>query len=328
MMNFRAALSALCVVVSGAMAQSVVAQPLPEGNTGIASRYPGDVSIENDSSVVFVDKFETYSSASELTSRWNEAYHSSNLRIATESEGVFNGRQALELKIPQTSSEVSNNAVKYLSPKRDLLFVRHYAKFDAGYNVTGSSHNGASMSANYCCPGVRADGYNKFFVSLEAGRDDAATANPGKLNIYIYYPDQRDIWGDHFYPTGVVAPYTSVPYDFGSSFVSRPDFVPQVGRWYSYELMVKANTPGQRDGRIAIWIDGKLVADFTNLRLRDTTALQIDRFSVDFHVRSNTLGVAKKWVDNVVAATSYIGPMVPAGAVAPLPAPTNLRVLQ
>ena len=96
------------------------------------------------------------------------------------------------------------------------------------------------------------------------------------------------------------------------------------GRWYSYEMMVKANTPGQRDGRIAMWLDGKLIADFPNLRLRETSALKINQFTLDLHVRSNTLAVAKKWYDNVVAAASYIGPMA---STQPLSAPTNLRVL-
>jgi hypothetical protein len=304
-------------------AAAAFAGPLPEGNSGIAAKYPGDKGIAGDPAVLFFDDFESYSGASALTTRWNEVYHSQNVRIATETGNVFSGAKALEFKVDQTSSEVSNTAVKYVSPTRDLIFLRYYARFDPAFNVLGSSHNGSSISANYCCPGVKADGYNKFFVSLEAGRETTGTPNPGKLNIYIYYPDQRDIWGDHFYPTGTVTPFSSTPYDFGPEFVSRPDFVPQLGRWYSYEVMVKANTPGLKDGRIAFWIDGKLAADFQNIRVRETTNLKIDRFSVDLHVKSNTLGVAKKYYDNVVAATSYIGPMVPATAV---PAPTNLQV--
>ena len=82
-------------------------------------------------------------------------------------------------------------------------------------------------------------------------------------------------------------------------------------RWYCYEYMVLANTPGQHNGRVAVWLDGKLVADYTNLRLRDVESLKIDRFGLSFHINSNPKGEAKKWYDNVVAASSYIGPMVP-----------------
>ena len=66
--------------------------------------------------------------------------------------------------------------------------------------------------------------------------------------------------------------------------------------------MLAANTPGQRDGRIAIWLDGVLVADFPGLRLRDVASLKIDRFGLSFHIGSNPNGQARKWYDNVVAA--------------------------
>src|SRR4029453_6641080 len=273
--------------------------------------------------VIFADDFESYSSVASLTSRWNEAYHTANIRIATESGHFFSGKKALEFTVPQQSSEVSNTVIKYVSPGQDILFLRYYAKFDKGFNVLGSSHNGSTIAAKYCCAGVPADGYNKFLVSYEAWRSETTTANPGLLNTYIYHPDQRDVWGDHFFPTGIVSPFTLVPFDFGPQFVSRPDVIPERDRWYCYELMVKANTPGQRDGRIALWLDGKLIADFPNLRLRETDALKIDKFSIDLHVRSNTLGVPKKWNDNGGAAPSYIGPMVSAQ---PPAAPTALRL--
>jgi hypothetical protein len=302
------------------------AQSLPEGNTGIAARYPGDAGIGSDSSVIFADDFESYSSAAGLSSRWNNLYQTSNIRIATESGNVFSGSRALELTVPQTSGEVSNAAAKLVSPERDVLFLRYYAKFDSGFNVLGSSHNGAMISAHYCCPGVPANGTNKFLVSYEAWRESTTTANPGRLNAYVYHPEQRDIWGDHFFPTGAVLPNPSQPGNFGTSFIARTDVIPQVGRWYCYELMVKANTAGQRDGRIAMWLDGRLIADFPNLRLRDTNALKINQFEIDLHVNGNSLALARKWYDNVVAATSYIGPI---SGTAPPPAPaTNLHFVR
>src|SRR5213592_2091639 len=38
------------------------AQALPEGNTGIAAKYPGDSGIASDPSVIFAEDFESYSS--------------------------------------------------------------------------------------------------------------------------------------------------------------------------------------------------------------------------------------------------------------------------
>jgi hypothetical protein len=204
---------------------------------------------------------------------------------------------------------------RLVSPQLDALFLRYYSKFDASFDVTGSSHNGCMISASYfvngsATPGVKADGYNKFLANYECWRNAAADPSPGYLNVYIYHPEQRDIWGDHFFPTGLVMPNTSLPGNFGPDFVPRPDTVPKLGQWYCYEFMVKANTPGGRDGRIACWLDGKIIADFPNLRLRDIDTLKIDRFGISLHIGSNTVCETYKYYDNVVAATSYIGPML------------------
>lgn len=311
------------------------AQALPSGNAGLAARYPGDVGIATDSAVIFADDFESYTATSGLTGtgRWNQVFQASNTRIATEAGSFFAGGKALQFTLPASNGEISNEAIKYISPAQDTVFVRFHAKFDSAFNVLGSSHNGAMIQASYwdgpgSGPGIPADGYNKFLVSYEASRDTTGVANPGSLNIYIYHPEQRDIWGDHFYPNGRVTPFDRTPGNFGSSFVSRPEVVPQLGRWYAYEVMVKANTPGLRDGRVALWLDGALIADFPNLRLRDTTDLKIDRVGINLHANGGIQSTSKKWYDNVVIAKSYIGPMSAGGSppATPLPAPTNLRV--
>jgi hypothetical protein len=314
-----------CVVLGIALTGVASTPPLPQGNNGIAARYAADGGIASDPSVIFADDFESYTSASALTTKWSETYHAANTRIATETANAFAGAKSLEFTVPLTTSEVSNTVAKVVSPGRDLLFLRFYARYDSGFNVLGSSHNGSTISARYCCPGVRADGSNKFLVSYEAWRGETTTPNPGHLNAYIYHPEQRDIWGDHFFPTGTVLPFSSTPFDFGPDFVARADIAPELGRWYCYEFMVRANTPGQRDGRIAFWLDGQLIADFPNLRLRDTTALTIDRFTLDLHVFKNNLALARKWYDNVVAATSYIGPMTSA---TPPRTPSGLRIVR
>lgn len=288
---------------------------LPGGNTGIAVKYPGDVGIAGDSAVIFADDFESYVQAADVAKRWDNMYQNQYIALATTAANVYAGKQSLELTLPQQTSELSDAVERIVNPELDVLFLRYYSKFQPPYDVVGSSHNGSSISAHYevgfqSTPGVPANGTNKFLANLENWRGDAATVSPGDLNIYIYHPLQRSQWDDHFFPTGLVMPNTSIPFDFGPDFISRPDIIPALDRWYAYELMVKANTPGQNDGRIAAWVDGKLVMDFPNLRLRDVASLTIDRFALCFHIGSNPNGQSKKWYDNVVAAKSYIGPLV------------------
>jgi hypothetical protein len=266
--------------------------------------------IEADPDVLFADDFESYGSPSDLWDRWDNIFQLSQTRIATEPENVLGGSRALEFSLPQQTSELSNAVWKQLDPELDEIYLRWYAKIEGNFDVTGSSHNGGGVSAKYSGPGVPADGFNKFLVEYECWRGESTDTSPGRLNVYIYHPDQRSQWGDHFFPTGIVLPNSSVPFDFGPTFESRADVTPELDRWYAYELMVRANTPGQRDGRITLWLDGVLIADFGNLRLRETTTLKLDRFGLSFHAGQNPSGKTRKWHDNVVAARKYIGPMV------------------
>lgn len=126
-----------------------------------------------------------------------------------------------------------------------------YAKFDTTFDITGSCHNGGGISAHYfngynSTPGVPADGYNKYLIEFECWRGDSQTANPGQYNVYVYHPGQRSNYGDHFFPNGEVMPNTSLAYDFGPGFISRKNMVPELGRWYCHEVMLKANTVGSR----------------------------------------------------------------------------------
>jgi hypothetical protein len=289
---------------------------LPSGDDGIAKNHPGDASIASDPDVLFADDFEAYEQASELNDRWDAVYQNQYVGLTQDPDHVYFGSQALELTLPQQDDELSDATDKLLDEEQDVLFLRYYTRFMPPYDVVGSSHNGASISAHYftddgmATPGVPADGTNKFLVNVENWRGEAAVTSPGYLNVYVYHPEQRSMWGDHFYPNGEVDPNTSIPFDFGSDFVSRPQVIPELDRWYCYEYMLKANTPGQRDGRIALWLDGELKADFMNLRLRDVASLKINRFGLSFHIHENPNGEARKWYDNVVAAKSYIGPLV------------------
>ncbi len=284
--------------------------PLPEGNQGIASRYPGDRGIEADPAVLFHDDFES----GEPLKRWDNSFQKADIRFAQEPENVHGGKRALEFTVPKQKAELSDGVVKELGSGQDVVFMRYYSKFDKGFDQTGSSHNGGLLSAQapgvpYSTPGVRADGRNKFIVSFEDWRGNAATTPPGELNVYVYHPEQRSEYGDHFFPSGNVLPYSTRPGNFGAHFVARPDIIPELGRWYCFELMVRANTAALRDGRIACWLDGKLIADFPNLRLRDVDTLKINAASLCLHIGSNTVRENKKWYDDLVIATAYIGPV-------------------
>jgi len=286
---------------------------LPSGDTGIASKHPGDLGIDGDPDVIFADDFESYSDVAGIDSKWGISFN--NRDITTDPTNVYRGKHALEFTSPKQTAELSNGVAHEFTPELDRLFLRWYSKFDTSFDVVGSSHNGGGINAHYfrpdgsATPGIPADGTNKFLVEYECWRGDVSEPNPGNLNAYVYYPEQRTNYGDHFFPDGKVLPNTSIPGNFGPTFVARPNVVPELGRWYEFELMVQANTPGLRDERFVFWLDGKVIADFPNLRLRDVATLTINRFGLSLHIGSNPNAATHKWYDNVVAAKSYIGPV-------------------
>ncbi len=298
--------------------QSAPAAPaielLPEGNSGLAAKYPGDAGLEHDPAVIHYDGFEDYATPEDVTKKYEYVMHTENMRLTREPVEVNSGRQAICFTLPK--QEEGNAAALYrvITEERDILFLRYYAKFEKGYDQFGSTHNSGVISAHYfpnrvASPGQRADGRNKFWVSFETERGRGDIPSPGPLNFYVYHPEQRTGYGDHIYPTGRMRSGPDKPLPFGPGFVPRPDFVPELDRWYCYEFMVKANTPGQRDGRIAGWVDGKLVADFPGFRLRDVESLKIDLFGVALFMRPNNIRANSRWFDDIVAATSYIGPI-------------------
>lgn len=312
------ALLAWAVSLRGAEADGAALPPLPEGATGIAARYPADAGIGKDPAVVFADDFEDAASAAELGRRWSNVFGLQSMRVSEDPAVVHGGRRSLEFVMPRQATPQSSGLHQVLKEGHDVLFIRFHSRFEPGfdYPLDTSCHNGVDLSANYytdgATPGRRADGRNKFLAAFEneIGYRDQAPI-PGPLNVYLYHPEQRSDYGDHLFPTGRVLPWSPTlgnRGDLGAAFTPRPDVVPELGRWYSYEFMVRANTPGRRDGRIGCWLDGKLIADFPNLRLRDVATLRMERVGLGIYMAGNALRENRKWYDDVVVATSYIGP--------------------
>jgi hypothetical protein len=299
-----------------------VLEPLPEGD-GVAAKYPGDIGIEKDPAVVFADGFEGFRDDAIATDRkgqpgmkWDVAWHT--VRITREPANVHSGKQAVEIRHEQ--APMTHGTGKAFEKGFDTLFVRYYMKLDKDF--PGCHHTGMILWAGapgvimasgseHSATGVRPNGRNHFVACLDTSQPSRRRQerSPGRSNIYCYHMDQAGVYGDLFFPSGQMGgPEGAGP--FGPSFVPRPDFVPELGRWYCYELMAKANTPGKRDGRVAFWVDGVLRGDFPGLRLRSVDTLKINNVHLSTY-SSRVRPHQTLWYDDVVVATSYIGPQAP-----------------
>ena len=299
-------------VLRAAGEESAPLAPLPEGDRGLAAKYPGDAGIEKDAAVVFVERFE------DDLSRWTRSY--GDPHITHDPENVHSGKGALELMVDWSKKNdgVSTNRglLKHFDPGFDVLFFRYYTKLGKDTELY-NGHNGPSVAGmspevpDEGAAGVPANGFDKFTARLDIWRPFQAPA-PGYLTFYSYYPEQNSRYGDHIFPTGMINPGQRPPETvFGKEFVPRPNVVPERGRWFCCEIMVRTNTPGKRDGRMAFWVDGKLSGDFPNFRMRDTENLKANLLNVGLYVPlGRSQNPCMEWHDDLVAATSYIGPMV------------------
>jgi hypothetical protein len=284
--------------------------PLPEGNAGIAAKYPGDWGIERDPAVVFSDGFEGG------LGRWNRGSWN-GVKVTNDPAHVRSGKTAMEITLtPPSAGKASGMGIGQHFPEGfETLFVRYYVNYEKSMDMLGHNHaccNIAGSTTPLTTAGIADDGRNQFMCCLEPSRGDQNYRVPGEMNMYCYHMDQRSQYGDHFFSNGGVWPRVDPPpaKPFGDTFVSRPVYVPDRERWICCELMVKMNTPGKRDGRIAYWFDGRLSADYPNLRFRAIPELKINDVSFGVYTTNSAGAVCTMWYDDVVAATSYIGPVL------------------
>lgn len=293
--------------------------PLPEG-PGLAAKYPGDAGIGGDPSVLFFDGFEEVKGG-QITHdpqpgdgkntyhKWDVAY--GDCRVSTDSKRAHGGRQCLDWSIPSGPEPTGAGMSKWI-PGQRVVFWRYYIWYDKSF--PGSHHVGGGIEGRapgvpHANPGVYPDGKNKITVLLDHWSFEKGTVQPGPQVAYIYHLDQVHEWGEQFYPSGKIQPGTNM-YNklLGDEFIPRRDFIPPKGKWLCREMMVDAGTPGGRDGRVAFWDDGRLAADFHNLRFRTDPNLLLNRVDLNLYESRNN-GVHKLRYDDVVAATMYIGPM-------------------
>lgn len=291
---------------------------LPEG-AGLAARRAADVRAPRHPSVLFADGFETVN-GERLTdgiltddadrSRWNHTWDHAwgSCAIERDLAVVRSGKQCVVMSLPGAGSI---GVSKYLGKGHDRVHVRYYVRYARDF--PGAHHVGGAIEARapgvpHANPGVPANGSNKITVLLDHWSFEPSMKPPGPLAAYVYHMDQQHQWGEQFYPSGKIQPQENERRKlFGPSFAPRPDLTPERDRWYCFELMVDAGKPGTRGGRVAFWVDGKLRADFPNLRFRTTPDLRLNRADLSLYESRNT-GPRRVWFDDVVVAKEYIGP--------------------
>jgi len=81
-------------------------------------------------------------------------------------------------------------------------------------------------------------------------------------------------------------------------------------RWHCIEQYAKMNTPGQNDGILRAWVDGKPAFEKTDIRMRDTDSLKIEAVWLNVYLGGKWTSKTTHhlYIDNLAIARNYIGP--------------------
>ena len=252
--------------------------------------------------VIFSDDF-----ASGVLARWDaDSVVDDPQRLRLSEAAAYRGRYGVEI-IARPGTGAGAKLNKWFYPGYDQVHARWYCKFaddfDQGNHMHFSHLLANRVDNRYSAfgqAGKRPSGADFFTTGLEPWRDWGRYQAPGEMMLYTYHmdmpidPKMGRYWGEMMRP--------------------ETPFVLERGRWYSMEMMVRANTPDVADGAQAFWIDGERLAHFEGIRWRDNPALKINDFWLMLYVHQSER-VNRVFFDEVVISQEYIGPLAATTAV-------------
>ncbi len=270
---------------------------------GLAARYKRDAGLEKDPAVLFTSGFEEQL----WMSRWSDySLRSEASAVSTDPERGFAPLSGKALRVTLTKGKNLGLDLRYLFAKEgqaepEEIYFRYYLRFASDWNpsLDGGKMPGIAGTYGRAGWGMRkTDGYNGWSArgGFNARPAEAkSVAGLTALNTYSYHADIRDASGD-IWPWG-----------------KGPAALLENKRWYAVEQYLKLNTPGEKNGIMRAWVDGKLVMEKNDIRFRNTDALKIETVWLDVYHGgvSPSPHDMSLYLDNVVIARQYIGPMQP-----------------
>jgi hypothetical protein len=312
------------------LADAHAGDDLPEGE-GLAARRRRDAGIAKDPAVLLAEDFET-GTIPDLGRRWTEVSNKDGKVLAFSDlvpEGS-GGKRSLGVTAT-LGQDTGGHLFAPLARGVETAFARFYVRFpeDADYIHHFVHMGGLHPQTRWPNPqaGVCPKGDDRFSVGIEPWGDRGQAPAPGHWNFYVYWHEMKISADGRHWGNGI-----------------RPveDQLAPRARWQCVEFMIKLNRPLHRDGELALWIDGKLKAHvrkgsprgewtgmgfrllekggdpFEGFSWRTDDALKVSNIWLLHYVTENAArqnGVAKPvtknrvWFDDVVVATSYIGPI-------------------
>lgn len=267
---------------------------------GIAAGYVQDAGIGADPAVLFATSFEDQ----DWIRDWNRPTGGDVARVDAGEDNGFVPLVGSAIRATLNKGENTALNLRYLFRRHhdeepEEAYFRYYLRLGSDWkpDIEGGKMPGFAGTYGRAGWGNRiTDGTDGW--SARGSFSRAFPLRPGEkpltaLGSYVYHAEVKSPFGVHW-----------------SWSLGRGGLVYNE-RWYCVEQHVKLNTPGKHDGVLRAWIDGVLVSERTGISFRTVADLRIESLWMNVYHG----GTAKSprdmslYIDNVVIARRYIGPM-------------------
>jgi hypothetical protein len=220
--------------------------------TTLATKYPGDIGIGADSSVVWYENFAEGSVAA-VVGRYDSYTNSPGMSLVTDHPANSPGSHALDLNAG--GSTPATDFYKSFGAGYAELFFRYYAKYvgTGPWHHTGLWIGGYNPPLSYPYPraGQKPSGDDLFSIGLEP----IPTFTNVPMDFYVYWMGMHS-WKSA--PTGAVGDY------YGNTLLHNAEFRMQSNTWICYEIHLKIN-PDPTSGAgavLEVWQNDSLIRRF------------------------------------------------------------------
>jgi hypothetical protein len=280
---------------------------------GIAAGYTDDLGITDHENVIFATGFESADWQNEWT------YAEGTIEVVNDDSGLqFSPLQgkALRAKIPQGENSSMSVIYKFadkIGEEPEEIYFRYYLRFADDWDQTVAGGKLPGISGTYGVAGWGGrkpdgtDGWSArgtYFLSI-SGDNPLSGTHP--IGTYCYYADQPGTYGD-----------TWAWNNEYKGFLTK-------NRWYCIEQYVRMNTPGVHNGIIRAWVEGRPAFSKEDIMFRTVDTLKIEQIWMNVYHGGTAVSPYDQhlYIDNVVIARQYIGPMNGTVPDQPDPDPTD-----
>lgn len=268
---------------------------------GYAQAYVDDVGIENHPATVYATDFESPG----WRRAWSDVDPNGDTElVADDARNSFETLVGKALRVTvergqRQGASMHLRLASHAGAEPEELYFRYYLRLGENWNPVVSGGKLPGLAGTYeraGWGGRKADGENGWSARgafFQFNPRDAEFSHLRGIGTYLYHADGDTRYGDQF------------GWNLG------PTSLLEKNRWYSIEQYVKMNRPGERDGILRTWVDGRLAFNKEDIRYRDVSELKIE--SVWLNVYHGGMAKASEdlalYIDNLVVAHEYIGPL-------------------